>query len=161
MKVNRYQPHLLVLPEDDKDRQLANGFFMDPHFASREYLVLEEAGGWLDVLEQFKSDLLPEMHKFPGRLVVLLIDFDHHLERLEAALAQVPREFHNRVFILGSLGEPEELCSAGLGSCETIGKALAQDCLGDTMEHWNHPLLRHNLIELERMRARVRPILFA
>ena len=29
MSVNKYQPHVLVLPEDDANRQLANGFLLD------------------------------------------------------------------------------------------------------------------------------------
>jgi hypothetical protein len=27
--MNRYQPHVFVLPEDDANRQLANGFLLD------------------------------------------------------------------------------------------------------------------------------------
>ncbi len=26
MSVNKYKPHVLILPEDDADRQIANGF---------------------------------------------------------------------------------------------------------------------------------------
>jgi hypothetical protein len=29
MSVNKYHPHVLVLPEDDANRQLANGFLLD------------------------------------------------------------------------------------------------------------------------------------
>ncbi|KAM3090094.1 hypothetical protein ACKFKG_30775 [Phormidesmis sp. 146-35] len=30
MSIDKYQPHLLVLPEDDANRQVAIGFLLDP-----------------------------------------------------------------------------------------------------------------------------------
>jgi hypothetical protein len=63
------------------------------------------------------------------------------------------------VFILGTLTEPEAL-KRDLGSYETIGLALAQDCRDETDTTWGHDLLRHNAGELERLRETVRPILF-
>jgi hypothetical protein len=30
MGLNKYKPHLLVLPEDDPNRQIANGFVHNP-----------------------------------------------------------------------------------------------------------------------------------
>jgi hypothetical protein len=54
--------------------------------------------------------------------------------------------------------EPEEL-KATLGSYETIGMALAQDCREGT-DTWGHALLKHNTAEIERLREHVRPILF-
>jgi hypothetical protein len=44
MSVNKYQPHILVLPEDDANRQLANGFVLDQSVATRNIQVLEEVG---------------------------------------------------------------------------------------------------------------------
>jgi hypothetical protein len=35
MSVNKYLPHVLVLPEDDANRQMANGFFLDQSFGDR------------------------------------------------------------------------------------------------------------------------------
>jgi hypothetical protein len=64
-----------------------------------------------------------------------------------------------RVFILGALTEPEAL-KADLGSYETIGLAMARDCREETDTTWGHRLLRHNERELDRLRAKVRPILF-
>jgi hypothetical protein len=65
-----------------------------------------------------------------------------------------------RVFILGSLDNPEGLTKAGLGSREAIGLAMAKDCRENTAKAWGHDLLRHNADELERLRAHVWPILF-
>jgi hypothetical protein len=30
MAVNRYKPHIYVVPEDDANRQIANGFLLHP-----------------------------------------------------------------------------------------------------------------------------------
>jgi len=53
MSVNKYLPHVLVLPEDDANRQLANGFQLDVFLATRRMQILEEAGGWQEVLNRF------------------------------------------------------------------------------------------------------------
>jgi hypothetical protein len=55
---NRYRPHVLVVPEDDVNRQIANGFLLDPSILIGNIQVLEEVGGWLEVLARFKSDLI-------------------------------------------------------------------------------------------------------
>jgi len=35
MSPNQYQPHILVLPEDDANRQIANGFIQAPNPGTR------------------------------------------------------------------------------------------------------------------------------
>lgn len=161
MSVNRERPHVFVLPEDDANRQLANGFILelDPVF-SRNMQVLPEAGGWMEVLERFKTDHVTGMERYPHRFIVLLIDFDGHEDRLQQAKAAVPVSVADRVFLLGTLSEPEALKKANLGSYEAIGSALAKDCRDGTNTVWQHDLLRHNESELERLRQYVRPILF-
>lgn len=51
MSVNRHLPHVLVLPEDDANRQIANGFLLHHAIGNRKIQVLEEAGGWLHAVE--------------------------------------------------------------------------------------------------------------
>jgi hypothetical protein len=161
MSVNRYQPHVLVLPEDDANRQLANGFLLEiPSLMLRGIQVLEVAKGWLKVLECFKSDHVHEMEGDPQRFMVLLIDFDGQKDRLGRARAYIPAHLTNRVFVLGSWTEPEDLKRADLGTYETIGRAMAKDCREGTDTTWSHALLRHNASEIDRLRERVRPILF-
>ena len=161
MRVNRYLPHVLVLPEDDADRQLANGFVLEPSLSARNIQVLPEAGGWIEVLERFKSEHIQAMNAYEYRYMVLLIDFDGDPDRLGQARAAVPGHLIDRVFILGALTEPEKL-KADIGEpYEAIGLALARDCREGTDATWGHSLLRHNAIEVERLRQRVRPILFA
>ena len=160
MSVNRYQPHVFVLPEDDANRQLANGFLLDlDQSVTRRIQVLEEAGGWIEVLDRFKSDHISWMTRYPERLMVLLIDFDGQTDRLDRAKAEVPNHLSERVFVLGALTEPEAL-RKNLGTYETIGVEMARDCREETDNIWRHDLLRHNAGELDRLRTRVRPLLF-
>ena len=56
MSVNKFQPHVLVLPEDDANRQLANGFLLDQYVSTHKIQVLPKVGGWTQVLELFLSD---------------------------------------------------------------------------------------------------------
>jgi hypothetical protein len=160
MSVNKYQPHVLVLPEDDANRQLATGFLLDPHLLTRRIQVLEEVGGWTEVLDRFKSDHVSGMDNYPNRFMVLLIDFDRREDRLNQAKSVIPDHLTDRVFILGVWTEPEALRRANLGSYETIGRAMARDCREETDTAWGHELLGHNARELDRLRKRVRPILF-
>jgi hypothetical protein len=77
MSVNKARPHVFVLPEDDANRQLAKGFHLQVDAArQRQMQVLEEAGGWIEVLNRFKSDHVGQMGKYKDRFMVLLIDFD-------------------------------------------------------------------------------------
>ena len=160
MIVNRHRPHVLVLPEDDANRQLANGFLLDPYLSTWKIQVLEEVGGWMEVLDRFVSDHVAGMNRYADRYVVLLIDFDGREERLQDALGKIPEALRERVFILGTWTEPEDLKRAGLGSYETIGSLIAKDCREQTNTTWGHALLQHNAGELERLRDRVCPILF-
>jgi hypothetical protein len=159
MSVNRYRPHVLVLPEDDANRQLANGFLLDQHLSNWRIQVLVEAGGWSDVLEHFLLDHVVEMNRYPDRFMILLIDFDGREERLQYAKSRIPERLTDRVFILGALTEPEAL-KADLGSYEVIGLKMARDCREETDKIWGHRLLRHNTSELDRLRVKVCPILF-
>lgn len=160
MSVNKFEPHVLVLPEDDANRQLANGFLLDEALVVRTIQILREVGGWLEVLERFRSDHVSEMDRYPLRSMVLLIDFDRREGRLDQAKAAIPDRLIDRVFILGAWTEPEALRKAGLGSYEAIGRRLATECREGTNTTWNDDLLRHNASELDRLRKLVRPILF-
>jgi hypothetical protein len=158
MSVNKYKSHLLVLPEDDANRQLANGF--DLNLSSRQYHVEEVAGGWHRVCERFVSDHITPMQNNPDRFVVLLIDFDNDLSRRETVKSHIPADLRDRVFVIGTRSNPEALKKAGLGTYETIGSLLADDCRDDSQLTWGHELLRHNEDELTRLRDTVRDFLF-
>jgi len=167
MTVNKYQPHVFVLPEDDANRQIATGFILDSNVNEPAIQVLPIADGWGKVVDKFKDNHVSEMRRFPKRMIVLLIDFDRRGERLSYVKSQIPEDLQDRVFILGVLSEPEDLKgikkkfeSIGTGKLEKIGEALANDCSNNTNELWGHDLLKHNKTELDRMILSVKPFLF-
>lgn len=49
---------------------------------------------------------------------------------------------------------------ADLGNYEAIGLKMARDCREETNATGGHRLLQHNSSELDRLRVKVRPILF-
>jgi hypothetical protein len=158
--MNKYLPHILVLPEDDANRQLADGFLNEKFVAVARAKVLGVAGGWIEVLSRFKVDHVGPMDRWDKRLMILLIDFDDRgAERLREAKEAIPAHLTERVFVLGTKTDPESL-KKDLGSYETIGQGLAENCYYDTYATWGHEQLRHNAEELERLRRAVRPILF-
>lgn len=161
MSPNQYRPHVFVLPEDDANRQIANGFILNPNLNSRAIQVLPRAGGWSKVVENFLSDHAHEMRKYPRRMIVLLIDFDDQQEsRLDYVKNQIPEDLNDRVFVLGVLSEPENLRRDIQKTFEDIGETLAKDCSDNTNELWGHNLLKHNKHEIERMMLSVRQFLF-
>lgn len=159
MSTNKYLPHVLVLPEDDANREIANGFHL--HVENYQQMqVLPIAGGWGRLLDEFTSTHVREMGRFPKRYMVLLLDFDDAPNRLEQVKNRIPSDLVGRVVILGAQTNPEDLKRAGLGTFEHIGSALAIECRDGHDEIWRHPLVRHNASELKRLRDDIRQILF-
>lgn len=157
MSVNRERLHLLVLPEDDANRQILIGFLQE--FPPGQIQRLPEADGWGKVLDEFESEHVPGLRKYGRRMILLLIDFDRQSDRFSKARARIPEDLTDRVFILGAWKDPEGLSSAGLGSREEIGRKMAADCRDNTDAIWEHELLRHNKDELDRLCPRIREIL--
>jgi hypothetical protein len=95
MSVNKHKPHILVLPEDDANRQIAVGFIrnLDP----RSIQVMPIADGWKKTIEQFTNDYASRMRQFSARRIVLLIDFDRDQERLNYVKRQIPADLSDRV----------------------------------------------------------------
>ena len=168
MRVNKFVEHILVIPEDDANRQIINGFILNLNVKETAIQVLPIANGWKKVVDKFKNDHVSDMGKFPKRMIVLVIDFDDYREpdglsyenRLIYIKSQVPEDLQERVFILGSRTAPENLKSDMKKSWEDIGESLAKDCAENTNETWGHNLLKHNEDELRRMRLAVKPFLF-
>lgn len=161
MSVNKYKPHIFVLPEDDANSQIANGFMLDPNLNIRAIQILPSAGGWTKVLAEFRDVHATEMQKNLQRMIVLLIDFDQNLQiRLCQVKANIPQTLIDRVFVLGVLSTPENLKICMSLNFEAIGKALSKDCVDNTQTIWGHNLLSHNKTELDRMILSVKPFLF-
>ena len=159
MSVNKARPHVFVFPEDDANRQLANGFALEVD--QRQMQVLPVSGGWIKAVDRFKSDHTSGLRKFVNRHLVLLIDFDEDPNRRSKIEAEIPSDLADRVFILGVWTEAEYAkSSTGQSSCEASGRILARDCRDQTEAFWGHQLLKHNASELTRLGERVRSILF-
>ena len=169
MSADQYKPHLLLLPEDKANRDLANGFLLgiangfSPEGASRarQFQVLGFPGGWGKVVEEFGETHIASMNRFPLRYMILLIDFDEQKDRLETLQKNIPDELKDRVFVIGVWSEPEKLKSGRGFSYEVIGTALAKECRDNAFNLWNHELLKHNADEVERMRVALKPLFFA
>ena len=160
--INKYKKHILVLPEDEANIQIANGFVLHPNLNDRAIQVMPPLRGWKKVVEAFTEEYAPEMMgKYSDRMIVLLMDFDNNYEsRLSYVKDQIPEELKARVFVLGVLSEPENLRTDSKKTFEEIGEALAKDCSDNTNELWGHNLLKHNKAELDRMASSVKPLLF-
>ncbi|MFH1130887.1 MAG: hypothetical protein V1754_06095 [Pseudomonadota bacterium] len=161
MSVNKYVEHIFVLPEDDANRQIANGFILDPRLNARAVQILPVAGGWTKVVDDFRNVHALEMRRYPKRRIVLLIDFDdQHERRMNHLNEETPPQLNGRVFVLGVRSDPESLKRTINKSFEEIGKALSQDCVNNTREVWGHDLLEHNEPQLRAMISSVKPFLF-
>jgi hypothetical protein len=158
MSVNRYQPHVYVLPEDAANREIANGFQLHGSLNSHSIQVMPTLRGWPDVRDKFADEYVRILRNNTNTHVVLLIDFDENLDRPNAM--NIPAELRNRVFVIGVWSTPEDLRRTMLASFEQIGWKLADACRTDSTIEWDHELLRHNADELDRMRSVLRPILF-
>jgi hypothetical protein len=162
MSVNREKPHFLLVPEDNANRQIANGFFMIEPFSKSNSQTLPEQRGWPSIRDSFPSDYNRRLQRYPECVMILLVDFDNEDEadRIAEVKQHVDSSVIDRVFVLGAKSEPEELKKTlgKLRTYEEIGKALAKDCAEGTTNTWNHPLLAHNQHELTRMQSHIAKI---
>ncbi len=149
--MNKYKPHVVILPEDDANKDIANGFFLEAPY-NHNCQILPSCGGWHKVLEKFINGIIPQMNQYPLKVVILLIDFDQKEDRGAYVKNNIPNDLQERVFILGALSEPEQLKKEfGLSGFEAIGEKLAKSCNNDSNEAWLNPLLCHNQCELDRI----------
>ena len=161
MSVNDYKPHLMVLPEDDANRQIVNGFLLDPSLNQRVIQPLPIAGGWVKVREDLLAFQTAQLRKYPDRHLVLLIDFDDQVaERTQSFQEVIPGDVCERVYVIGTQDEPEALRKDFGVSLEKIGEQLAHACAHGKAGLWDHPMLQHNRAEVARLSQNVRPFLF-
>lgn len=164
MSVNRERPHVLVLPEDDANRQIANGFLNSlslqyPHRMD----ILPPAGGWPAVRDSLTSKYVAYLRKHSDAHLILLIDFDNQVpQRRGQFTPHIPFDIKDRVYLVGTLDEPEKLRKALNRTLtpEGIGKTLADECGSGATALWQHAHLAHNETEHKRLLAQVHPILF-
>lgn len=159
--MNKYAPHVYVIPEDDADRQIADGFVLHPRVREARIQVVPPAGGWSKVLKTFQDEYLPRLRDYPDAHVVMLIDFDGRVETRKADFEQeIPVDFKIRVFVIGTKHTPEALKKEARKSFEDIGRSLADDCAEGAAELWGHEQLSHNDVDRRRLMETVKPFLF-
>lgn len=165
---NLYKPHLLVLPEDEANEQLANGIKLSLNINNRTLIIDKPTKGWLKVVKKYTEQVVAEMRKYPSRIVVLLIDFDCDAtkgdtpeKRFFQVLNEIPDDLKSRTFVLGTLDEPEDLKTKLSMSLENIGETLAEDCPDKRNPLWDDDMLKHNAPELERLLESVKHFLFS
>jgi hypothetical protein len=156
MSVNKYLDHILILPEDDANKDIINGFQNRINVNTRKLQILPPAGGWKKVIENFSNNNWLDMETFKNRRIILLIDLDQEMDRIESIKKRIPKSIQDRVFIFGVLSEPEDLKSQTKKSLETIGGDLAKDCPNEISDLWNHELLKHNKDEVDPFRKSVK-----
>jgi hypothetical protein len=76
MSINKYAPHVYVIPEDDADRQLADGFILHHAVKVQRIQVMPVAGGWPNVLKTFEDEYLQALRNNSHAHVVMVVDFD-------------------------------------------------------------------------------------
>ena len=166
MGANIYQPHLLILSEDDAYRDLANGFVGHSAIAIKKIQVDQPAGGWLKLLNAFTQNHVRDMETYTHRHVLMLLDLDGNSNRYrDDILPKIPANIYNRFFVLSCKDEAENLKSdMGRGKWEQMGEQLAESCHNDAYGRlnspWLLPQLDHNRIELARLGSTVRPFIF-
>ncbi len=127
--MNKYAFHIYVIPEDDADRQIADGFVLHHEVTTARIQVMPLARGWRNVLKTFQDEYIQTLRNYSQAHVVMLIDFDGHVETRKAEFDQaIPDDLKARVFVLGSKNDPETLKRSLNISFEEIGESLANDC---------------------------------
>lgn len=159
MSVNQYKPHVCVIPEDDANRQLANGFVQHYEIDVRAVEIATPAGGWGRVLDVFETQYVPYLRRRSVAHVVMVIDFDGVEARRAECELRIPDDIKSRVFLIGARDNPEVLKAEMKASFETIGHLLASNCVNE-QGVWNHEHLAHNAAEIQRMADAMKSIVF-
>jgi hypothetical protein len=165
--MNRQSSHLIVLPEDDADRQIVNGFIQGSSIDQRRIQATNVAGGWCKAEDIIHEEYLAYLQRYPKGHLVLLIDFDKNTNRGENIRKKIPANLASRIFVIGTLGTPEKLkAELSLNTFEAIGEKAFADCRDpERLENpagtiWEHSRLKHNLMEIQRLHAAVSHFLF-
>lgn len=154
MAANRNRPFLRVFTEDEPYRQMLNGFELALDRNARQLERPPVSGGWLKCRTHVAATL-----RNTFALVVVLVDFDEHLNRVEQIF---PDGLPDRTYVFGSFKEAENLRRELGLTYEQLGERVADECRDARQESiWEHPLLRHNRAMLDRAMNELRPLFFS
>jgi hypothetical protein len=152
LAINKYQPHLIVIPEDDANRQIAVEFAAGCQ--TNRLRVDTVGGGWTRTVDLFLRDYAEDMRRFTGRSIVLIVDSDGKPDRISTIKEGIPEDIASRVFVIGCFDEPEKM-RTDLGSFETIGRTMAKECIEGIDSIWKSDHLRHNSGEMNRLKIQM------
>ena len=158
--MNKYASHVFVIPEDDCDRQLVNGFADHPRVLAPRIQVMPPPGGWSVVRQTFEMEYIPRLRQYLLGHVIMVIDFDGvYTERRTEFEKVIPDDLRQRVFVIGARQTPEKLKLELGKTYEQIGMSLAEDCHAGTELVWSHEHLKHNDPDRNRLIEIVKPFL--
>ena len=162
MSVNLSLPHLIVIPEDDANREIANGFRLLVEKNARQFWIKKPARGWPKGKEELvaMSESTGHLQKYKSSHAALIVDFDGKRERGSEVKRLVGEGVRDRVFVIGVLTEPEKLRNATGIKFEQLGRQIAEGCKDSSIDFWQHDLLVHNIEEIRRLSGAVRDIFF-
>jgi hypothetical protein len=160
MSVNRERPHLLILPEDQANREIVNGFLTYSSVDFNRVQVMKNLGGWTNACNEFNHVYVHKLNKNKICHIMMLIDFDEEPNRRAYVEGLIPDGLQDRVFVIGVWSQPEKLKEDKMLTFEEIGRELEQDCPRQPAGIWNHELLKHNAVDLDRLWKTLGAILF-
>lgn len=158
---NKFRDHLVIVPEDQKNNDLINGFVNATSIASHAFQIQRIARGWINAVDSLQDMKLVSL---PLRRVLLVIDFDEKPESRNDQVHEKLSKFltqneYERVYLLGTRSEPEDFRSTLKMSPEQVGAQLYLDCKTPQPGLWGHALFAHNLKTRARLIAEVLPFL--
>jgi hypothetical protein len=118
MSVNVYVKHVIVLPEDRANEEMANGFVNHYQVQDARIQVVPPAGGWPNVLKVFEDEYVRRLRAYEAEHLVMLIDFDEKFEVQKKRFDEtVPADVKDRVFVIGSSETVFNSISPSPGAC--------------------------------------------
>jgi phosphoribosylformimino-5-aminoimidazole carboxamide ribonucleotide (ProFAR) isomerase len=152
MSVNKYKPHIILVPEDKATHRIATSFTTEMIATDPRWHVIEYQDGWPNVFAYLKQQV-PTQQAKSHRIVIAIIDFDGQAEQRRADLfGQIPESLHERVFLFGCRDEAEDLRRVHSKSLSEIGILMNKACLQGDFTHWENEQLAVNGHELIRLR---------
>ncbi len=154
--MNKYQFALLVVPEDQANKDLVIGARdSQPNTIQNKIRIEPVPGGRDEVWTATIHDYLPRLERYERWHLVLVIDHDADVPKIQQHFDElIPQSLKSRVWVLGCRSEPES-CRSRLGRpgpLRELGSELFNSCMTQLSPLWDHNELNHNKAQLESLR---------
>jgi hypothetical protein len=157
---NKFNDHIVVLPEDDAIRQIAVEFQRSVGIRDRFVTVEMPLGGWEKVRDRFATEWKRRLNASPKLRIVMLVDFDRDMDRRLGFEEVIGESLRNRAFVIGWPDNAEALRVSLNKSLGLIGKDAAESCVSNNPDFWQHERLRNNVDTVKQIRSEVQAFLF-